>query len=111
MKTARSFSFWRRGHQPREAWAAQPIARGTNGPASISVLCALGISVAAFAAPDWENEQVLSINREPARATFLPFATVEQARLGDATASPFVLSLSSETAWKFHWVPRPEERP
>lgn len=61
--------------------------------------------------PDWENEQVLQINREPARATFVPYATVEQARAGKPEASPWVLSLSSETAWKFHWVPRPEERP
>lgn len=65
----------------------------------------------ASAAPDWENEQVLHLNREPARATFLPFATVEQARVGNAGASPWVRSLSSETAWKFNWVPRPEERP
>ncbi|HEU5080097.1 MAG TPA: glycoside hydrolase family 2 TIM barrel-domain containing protein [Opitutaceae bacterium] len=62
-------------------------------------------------ARDWENEQVLQINREPARATFVPFATVEQARVGDVDASPWVLSLSSGSAWKFNWVPRPEERP
>ncbi|MDB6113452.1 MAG: hypothetical protein JWQ62_397 [Lacunisphaera sp.] len=28
---------WRRGHQPREAWAALPANRGTNGPASIPI--------------------------------------------------------------------------
>ena len=32
------------------------------------------------AAPDWENEQVLHINTEPPRATFVPFATVELRR-------------------------------
>ena len=61
--------------------------------------------------PDWENEQVFQINREPARATFVPFASVEQARAGKAESSPWVRSLSSETAWKFNWVPRPEDRP
>lgn len=64
-----------------------------------------------FSAPDWENEQVLQINREPARATFVPFATVEQAREGRVEQSPWFLSLNSETAWKFNWVPRPELRP
>jgi len=64
-----------------------------------------------IAAPDWENEQVLQINREPARATFVPFATVEQAREGRVERSSWVLSLSSETEWKFNWVQRPELRP
>lgn len=63
------------------------------------------------APPVWENEQVIQINREPARATFVPFADAEQALAGDPAASPWFASLSSETAWRFHWVPRPEERP
>jgi len=75
------------------------------------ILAALSAASVRAELPDWENEQVNQINREPARATFVPFASVEQARAGDVAASPFVLSLSSETAWKFHWVPRPEERP
>ena len=63
----------------------------------------------AFAnAPDWENEQVLHINTEPPRATFVPFATVEQALTGGFTNSPFYFSLNGE--WKFNWVPNPDER-
>ena len=72
---------------------------------SIFAVCSLA------AAPDWENEQIIQINREPARATFVPFATIEQAREGRAEKSPWFLSLSNETAWKFNWVPRPEDRP
>jgi beta-galactosidase len=65
---------------------------------------------AAFAAaPDWENEQVLHINTGPPRATFVPFATVEQALHTNPTNSPFYRSLDGE--WKFHWSPRPELRP
>ena len=60
-------------------------------------------------APDWENEHVLHLNTEPPRATFTPFATVEQALNGDSTNSPFYFSLNGE--WKFHWVPKPELRP
>ncbi|MGH7951192.1 MAG: glycoside hydrolase family 2 TIM barrel-domain containing protein [Limisphaerales bacterium] len=60
-------------------------------------------------APDWENEQVLQINREPARATFIPFATVAEALNGNFTNSPFYFSLNG--TWKFHWVPNPDMRP
>jgi beta-galactosidase len=58
---------------------------------------------------DWENEQVLHINTEPPRATFVPFATVAQALNEDTTNSPFYFSLNG--LWKFNWVPRPELRP
>jgi beta-galactosidase len=60
-------------------------------------------------APDWENEQILHINTEPPRATFVPFATVEQALQNDFTNSPFYFSLNGE--WKFNWSTRPELRP
>jgi beta-galactosidase len=60
-------------------------------------------------APDWENERVLHINTGPPHATFVPFATVEQALEGNVTNSPFYLSLNGQ--WKFHWSPRPELRP
>ena len=70
----------------------------------------ISIAAAAFAnAPDWENEQVLHINTEPPRATFVPFATVEEALNGNFTNSPFYLSLKG--AWKFHWAGNPGERP
>ncbi|BET66969.1 glycoside hydrolase family 2 TIM barrel-domain containing protein [Opitutales bacterium ASA1] len=59
--------------------------------------------------PDWENEQVFQIGREPARATFVPFDTTENALRGDRTRSPWFLSLDG--TWKFHWVPAPEARP
>ncbi|MFT3870707.1 MAG: glycoside hydrolase family 2 TIM barrel-domain containing protein [Nibricoccus sp.] len=71
----------------------------------------VALAATSAAALDWENEQVLQINREPARASFVPFATVEQAREGRVEQSPWFLSLSSETAWKFNWVPNPELRP
>ena len=74
-------------------------------------LCFLLLSfpaATALAAPDWENEAVFEINREPARATFVPFATVEQALWEPVTHSPFYLSLNGD--WKFNWVPKPELR-
>ncbi len=61
----------------------------------------------AFAgSPDWENEQVLHINTEPPRATFVPFATVAEALNDNSTNSPFYFLLNGD--WRFNWVPRPE---
>ena len=48
---------------------------------------------------DWEDQHVLSINREPARAAFMPY----QAKKGDSQ-----MSLNGE--WKFRWTKTPEER-
>lgn len=59
--------------------------------------------------PDWENLSVLEINRESARADFIPFANQQQALDGIKENSPWYMSLNGN--WKFHWVPRPEERP
>src|SRR3990172_8070575 len=73
----------------------------------LATLCA--ITQGKEAVFDWENEQVLQINREPARATFVPFEDAEQVLGGDRAASPWFLSLNGP--WRFHWVPRTEERP
>lgn len=48
---------------------------------------------------DWENHHVLQINREPARAAFVPFSTNK----GDCI-------MSLDGTWKFRWTPVPEER-
>lgn len=48
---------------------------------------------------DWENNHVLQINREPARASFFPF----QERQGDRR-------LSLDGKWKFRWTKTPAER-
>ncbi|MDR2148132.1 MAG: DUF4981 domain-containing protein [Tannerella sp.] len=59
--------------------------------------------------PDWENLSVLEINREAAHATYVPYASIEQALSDDRESSPYFLLLNGQ--WKFHWVPRPKERP
>ncbi len=74
----------------------------------------LGSSPSAFAANDWEDEQVIGRNKLPPRATFFRFDTAEQAlnatreNFGRAD-SPYVKLLNGD--WKFHWVETPEERP
>src|SRR5580658_4637700 len=78
----------------------------------ILLLLALALPGIANAQPqprDWDNQHVLHINTEPPRATFIPFATANQALTTDPTNSPFYLSLDGP--WKFNWVPNPDERP
>lgn len=58
---------------------------------------------------DWENEQVFGINKEATHATYVPFASIQQALQDVAAASPWYLSLDGN--WKFNWVKQPAERP
>ncbi len=67
---------------------------------SLLLLAAALISAPVVAdVPDWENHHVLQINREPARAAFLPF----DAEKGDR-------SLSLNGLWRFNWTKNPAER-
>ncbi|MCL7970463.1 MAG: DUF4981 domain-containing protein [marine benthic group bacterium] len=59
--------------------------------------------------PDLENPAVFERNKEPARATFTPFADRQSALTRDPERSPFVRSLSG--TWRFHWVRDPADRP
>jgi Beta-galactosidase/beta-glucuronidase len=68
-------------------------------------------SLVAATPPDWENEQVFQINREPARATFTSYATADQALANERGKSPWYKSLNSKDAWRFNWVPHPDLRP
>ena len=56
-----------------------------------------------------ENEQVLGINKEPYHATLMPYKDRSEALIANRKASTWARSLNGQ--WKFHWVPRPEERP
>ncbi len=59
--------------------------------------------------PDLENPSVFERNKEPPRATFVPFADRESALSRDPGRSPFVQSLNGP--WRFHWVSDPADRP
>jgi beta-galactosidase len=80
----------------------------------------LAMTLNAAIANDWENETIIAINKEPPRATGLPFpdmrsaiaslsadnpADLQAARYG----TPYFKSLNGE--WKFNWVKQPSERP
>ncbi len=48
---------------------------------------------------DWENQHVLQINREPARAAFFPYGIQKGDRM-----------MSLNGTWKFRWTKTPDER-
>ncbi len=65
--------------------------------------------VPAQAVNDWENLEVVEINREAPHATLFPYADVSRAMAGDRETSPYFQSLNG--IWKFNWVSQPAGRP
>ena len=83
-------------------------------PTRIAVVVTIAaVSSACFEQPTthpyWEDPAVFAENREPPRASFTPFPTAGGAAAGRPDDSPFRISLNGD--WRFHWVPRPDERP
>jgi beta-galactosidase len=66
-------------------------------------------SLSPVEVPDWENQQVIGRNRQPAHATMIPYPSEASARDCNPETSPYRLSLNGP--WKFHWSPRPQDRP
>jgi beta-galactosidase len=59
--------------------------------------------------PDWENEQVVGINKLDPHVPVYVFPDAAAARTFDATKSPYYRLLNGQ--WKFKWSPSPEARP
>ncbi len=59
--------------------------------------------------PDWENPDVVGINKEPGHCTLVPYSDIETAIKAERNASRFYKSLNGN--WKFHWVRKPADRP
>jgi beta-galactosidase len=59
--------------------------------------------------PDWENPQVVGIDKLDPHAPVYPFADEATARTLDRSQSPFYRLLNGR--WKFHFSPNPEARP
>ena len=58
---------------------------------------------------DWENPQVVGINKEPGHATLLPFADRAAALSGERELSPYYASLNGE--WQFQAAPNAASAP
>ncbi|WP_289054210.1 glycoside hydrolase family 2 TIM barrel-domain containing protein [Carboxylicivirga marina] len=58
---------------------------------------------------DWENPAVSQLNREPARAYYIPFAAEAEVDRDNKWASSLIQSLNGD--WSFHLSQNPSERP
>jgi len=58
---------------------------------------------------DWENPEMLSINREDPHATMISFPDEQSALEALKSNSPNYVSLDG--TWKFNWVKSPDQRP
>ncbi len=79
---------------------------GSAGAQVASVLDSLG---KAPVPPEIEDPECIGINKEPAHATLMPYADLNQALAGIRQASSFCISLNG--MWKFKWVSWPQARP
>jgi beta-galactosidase len=85
-------------------------------PALLALASALAAAfpLAASAAPagkyaEWEQPEVVQVNREPMKTTFFNFERRDLALKGDKAASQYYLALDG--TWSFAWSRTPESRP
>jgi beta-galactosidase len=65
---------------------------------------------------DWENPHIFEINKEPAHESYIPYATIEEAKADPNYRLPWERTHSSRYLllngkWKFNWVKEPKLRP
>ncbi len=77
--------------------------------AALLTMSVCGARADAPLPPEIENEQILGVGKEPWHATLMPYATMGEAVKANRAQSSWARSLNGD--WKFHWVPRPEQRP
>ena len=82
---------------------------GVCGACFVLLWVLSAVSTSAVAAPDWENPNVIGLNKEPARCSAMPFADESTAPGAAREESPYFGSLNGN--WKFNWVRKPSERP
>ncbi len=79
-------------------------------PVLLAAILGLGTAaMAAAPAPEWEDQAVFRLNKEPARATLMPFPDAVSAQTRLRLDSPWCLLLNG--AWKFNYVGHPDQRP
>ena len=78
------------------------------------LIASAAVSLSGLAAAptgkEWQDNQALSLGREPVRAAFSSFDTERQALKILPEFAPRQISLDSDTAWKFRWSKNPDER-
>ncbi len=80
---------------------------GTYG--LLTGLLVVGSLATAAQRPEWNNLDVLHLNREAPHATMMVYPDAKAALRYDRTTSPWFRSLNGD--WQFNWVRSPAERP
>lgn len=89
---------------------AKPMALRLSVHACLLALASLSMGAAHAAPPtEWEQPEVVAVNREPMKATFFNFESTDKAIAADPAASKYYLSLDG--TWSFAYSERPETRP
>ncbi|MBD0427656.1 glycoside hydrolase family 2 TIM barrel-domain containing protein [Aquisalinus flavus] len=57
---------------------------------------------------EWQDPEIVHVNEEAPRASFIPYETTQLARQDTPDRSAFYQSLDG--TWKFSWAPRPADR-
>lgn len=74
-----------------------------------AVSVAIVMNTYAQKLPEWQNTDVVEVNREDAHASRFSFDSKEEAMSGDMKGSSNYLTLNG--TWKFQWSPNPGSRP
>jgi beta-galactosidase len=67
------------------------------------------LTVNAQPLPEWQDPEIVQVNREDPHATRFSYGSLDAALNGDMHRSPGFISLNG--TWKFHWSPNPASRP
>jgi len=73
----------------------------------LTLLCLLNIN--AQKVNDWENPEVVGINKYAPHCTLIPYPDERMALENNRVMSPYFQLLNGY--WKFNWVERPDDRP
>ncbi len=73
----------------------------------IAISCLLNINAQQL--NDWENPDVVGINKYEPHSTLVPYPDERMALENNRVASPYFKMLNGW--WKFNWVERPDDRP
>ncbi|AQQ09946.1 Beta-galactosidase [Sedimentisphaera cyanobacteriorum] len=69
----------------------------------------LSFCIAGFAAEDWQNQKVFSVNKEAPHSTMTPFKNRYEAMYMSPEKAVYTKSLNG--LWRFKWSGNPSERP
>jgi beta-galactosidase len=78
-------------------------------PAAIAAALYCAAASAQVPTPEWEQPEVVAVNREPMKTTFFNFESVDKAVAGDMAASRYFRSLDG--TWSFAYSTDVEKRP